>query len=89
MWYIYYSSSIFHTYNYLFDFTFISRYLFNCGEGSQRLAYEHRVKLSMMEHILITHKSWSNVGGLPGILLTLQDTGVPEISLHGPPGIVC
>lgn len=71
----------------LYVFTEQARYLFNCGEGSQRLAYEHRVKLSMMEHILITHKSWSNVGGLPGILLTLQDTGVPEISLHGPPGI--
>ncbi|XP_071519482.1 ribonuclease Z, mitochondrial-like [Panulirus ornatus] len=41
----------------------------------------------MMEHILITHKSWENVGGLPGVLLTLQDTGVPEIFLHGPPGI--
>lgn len=64
------------------------RYLFNCGEGTQRLAHEHKVKLSTMEHILITHKSWENVGGLPGMLLTLQDTGVPFITLHGPPGIV-
>ncbi|KAG0723761.1 Ribonuclease Z, mitochondrial [Chionoecetes opilio] len=40
-----------------------------------------------MEHILVTHKSWENVGGLPGVLLTLQDTGVPYITLHGPPGI--
>ncbi|XP_068213231.1 ribonuclease Z, mitochondrial-like [Palaemon carinicauda] len=71
----------------LYVFTEQARFLFNCGEGSQRLAYEHKVKLGMMEHILITHKSWSNVGGLPGILLTLQDTGVPEINLHGPAGI--
>ncbi|XP_042230611.1 ribonuclease Z, mitochondrial-like [Homarus americanus] len=71
----------------LYVFTEQARYLFNCGEGSQRLAYEHKVKLGMMEHILITHKSWENVGGLPGVLLTLQDTGVPEICLHGPPGI--
>nr|XP_053646177.1 ribonuclease Z, mitochondrial-like isoform X1 [Cherax quadricarinatus] len=71
----------------LYVFTEHARYLFNCGEGTQRLAHEHKVKLSMMEHILVTHKSWENVGGLPGVLLTLQDTGVPEIFLHGPPGI--
>nr|XP_045597729.1 ribonuclease Z, mitochondrial-like isoform X1 [Procambarus clarkii] len=71
----------------LYVFTEQARYLFNCGEGTQRLAHEHKVKLSMTEHILITHKDWENVGGLPGILLTLQDTGVPEIILHGPPGI--
>ncbi|KAK7066336.1 Zinc phosphodiesterase ELAC protein 2 [Halocaridina rubra] len=71
----------------LYVFTEQARFLFNCGEGSQRLAYEHKVKLGMMEHVLITHKSWNNVGGLPGVLLTLQDTGVPEITLHGPPGI--
>lgn len=68
-------------------FTGHARYLFNCGEGTQRLANEHKVKLSTMEHILITHKSWENVGGLPGVLLTLQDTGVPYVTLHGPPGI--
>ncbi|XP_076036405.1 ribonuclease Z [Oratosquilla oratoria] len=71
----------------LYVFTEHARYLFNCGEGCQRMAYEHKVKLSMMEHIMVTHKSWQNVGGLPGLLLTLQDTGVPEITLHGPPGI--
>ncbi|XP_045128370.1 ribonuclease Z, mitochondrial-like isoform X1 [Portunus trituberculatus] len=71
----------------LYVFTEHAKYLFNCGEGTQRLAHEHKVKLSTMEHILITHKSWENVGGLPGMLLTLQDTGVPFITLHGPPGI--
>ncbi|CAL4106636.1 unnamed protein product, partial [Meganyctiphanes norvegica] len=71
----------------LYVFTEHKKYLFNCGEGSQRMAFEHKIKLSMMEHVLITHKSWKNIGGLPGILLTMQDTGVPEIKLHGPPGI--
>lgn len=71
----------------LYVFTEHARYLFNCGEGTQRLAHEHKVKLATMEHILVTHKSWENVGGLPGVLLTLQDTGVPYITLHGPPGI--
>ena len=72
----------------LYVFTEHCRYLFNCGEGTQRLANEHKVKMTQIEHVLITSKSWENIGGLPGALLTLQDTGVPEIRLHGPPGIV-
>lgn len=68
--------------------TFSSSYLFNCGEGSQRLAHEHRFKLSKVEHIFFTHTSWGNVGGLPGISLTIQDVGVPNITLHGAPGLV-
>lgn len=70
----------------LYVFTDQSRYLFNCGEGTQRLAHEHKMKLSKLEHIFITHPSWENVGGLPGVALTIQDVGVPEITLHGPVG---
>lgn len=64
------------------------RYLFNCGEGTQRLAHEHKVKLSRLDHIFITNKTWMNIGGLPGLSLTLQDVGVPHITLHGPEGLV-
>ncbi|GLG99578.1 Zinc phosphodiesterase ELAC protein 2, partial [Gryllus bimaculatus] len=71
----------------LYVFTDQSRYLFNCGEGTQRLAHEHRMKLSKLEHIFITHRSWENIGGLPGVALTIQDVGVPEITVHGPLGI--
>ncbi|XP_069692325.1 ribonuclease Z, mitochondrial isoform X2 [Periplaneta americana] len=70
----------------LYVFTDQSRYLFNCGEGTQRLAHEHKMKLSKLEHIFITHPSWENIGGLPGVALTIQDVGVPEITLHGPAG---
>ena len=38
--------------------------------------------------MFFTHTSWNNVGGLPGISLTVQDVGVPNITLHGPPGLV-
>ena len=62
--------------------------MFNCGEGTQRLCHEHKSKLSGLGNVFVTHKSWSNVGGLPGMLLTLQDAGSEEILLHGPPGIV-
>ncbi|XP_071444662.1 ribonuclease Z, mitochondrial [Hetaerina americana] len=70
----------------LYVFTDQSRYLFNCGEGTQRLAHEHKMKLSKLEHIFITHPCWENIGGLPGVALTIQDVGVPEITLHGPRG---
>lgn len=70
----------------LYVFTDQSRYMFNCGEGTQRLAHEHKMKLSKLEHIFITNKSWNNIGGLPGVALTIQDVGVPVITIHGPSG---
>ncbi|XP_054711118.1 ribonuclease Z, mitochondrial-like [Uloborus diversus] len=63
------------------------RYLFNCGEGTQRLSHEYRLKLSKLDHLFFTYKSWDNFGGLLGLSLTVQDIGVPEINIHGPPGI--
>ncbi|GFY59139.1 zinc phosphodiesterase ELAC protein 2 [Trichonephila inaurata madagascariensis] len=71
----------------LYMFTDHARYLFNCGEGTQRLAQEHKMKLSKLDDIFITHNSWENLGGLLGLSLTIQDMGVPEINLHGPPDI--
>ncbi|XP_031628749.1 ribonuclease Z, mitochondrial [Contarinia nasturtii] len=65
-------------------FTDQSRYLFNCGEGFQRLANEHKVKLTRLEHIFITRRKWHCIGGMPGLSLTIQDAGVPHITLHGP-----
>ncbi|XP_064601279.1 zinc phosphodiesterase ELAC protein 2-like [Liolophura sinensis] len=64
-----------------------SRYLFNCGEGTQRIAQEHKIKLSKLENVFITHKSWENLGGLLGMALTLESINVPQITLHGPDGI--
>lgn len=62
--------------------------MFNCGEGTQRLAHEHKMKLSRLEHIFITQPVWANMGGLPGLALTIQDVGVSDIQLHGPDGLV-
>ncbi|KAH8370786.1 hypothetical protein KR093_004966 [Drosophila rubida] len=66
-------------------FTDQSRYLFNCGEGTQRLAHEHKTRLSRLEHIFVTRNTWNAVGGLPGLALTIQDAGVRQVGLHGPP----
>ncbi|KAI4475340.1 hypothetical protein M0802_015198 [Mischocyttarus mexicanus] len=48
------------------------RYMFNCGEGVQRLATEHKTKLSKIQRIFITSGIWKNLGGLPGIVFTIQ-----------------
>ena len=71
----------------LINYLFCS-YLFNCGEGSQRLAHEHKLKLGKVEHVFFTSSSWKNVGGLPGVTLTLQDVGCANLHLHGPPRLV-
>lgn len=67
---------------------FYFRYMFNCGEGTQRLAYEHKIKLAKLEHLFFTKSSWKNLGGLPGLCLTLRDAGVSNVTLHGPAQIV-
>lgn len=42
------------------------RYLFNCGEGLQRLSTEHHIRLSRINTIFLTRLNWEDVGGLPG-----------------------
>ncbi|CAL1538856.1 unnamed protein product [Lymnaea stagnalis] len=62
-----------------------SRYMFNCGEGTQRLAAMSKVlrttafaKISGLETIFITHKSWENTGGLLGMAMTLEGQKNPD-----------
>ncbi|XP_041854323.1 zinc phosphodiesterase ELAC protein 2 isoform X2 [Melanotaenia boesemani] len=69
----------------LYVFSEFNRYLFNCGEGTQRLMQEHKLKAARLDNIFLTSLSWENVGGLSGMILTLKDTGVPECVLSGPP----
>ncbi|XP_075702914.1 zinc phosphodiesterase ELAC protein 2 isoform X2 [Rhinoderma darwinii] len=66
-------------------FSDYNRYLFNCGEGAQRLMHENKVKLSRLDNVFITRMNWANVGGLSGVLLTLRDVGLPNCVVSGPP----
>ncbi|XP_033629900.1 zinc phosphodiesterase ELAC protein 2-like isoform X1 [Asterias rubens] len=62
------------------------RFLFNCGEGTQRLMFENRVKnMSRLEHIFFTRMTWENLGGSIGMMITLKNVGLPKLSLYGPP----
>ncbi|XP_053300231.1 zinc phosphodiesterase ELAC protein 2 [Pleuronectes platessa] len=69
----------------VYVFSEYNRYLFNCGEGTQRLMQEHKLRAARLDNIFLTKLSWKNVGGLSGMILTLKDTGVPECVLSGPP----
>ncbi|KAI8825010.1 beta-lactamase-like protein [Fimicolochytrium jonesii] len=60
------------------------RYLFNCGEGTQRFCHEHKVRLSKVQNVFFTRVAWDCIGGLPGMLLTLADAGTDSLCLHGP-----
>jgi len=42
------------------------RYLFNCGEGTQRFCTEYKVRLTKIGTIFLTRLAWENIGGLPG-----------------------
>lgn len=69
----------------LYVFSEFNRYLFNCGEGTQRLMQEHKLKIARLDNIFLTRMSWDTVGGLSGMILTLKDTGVHQCVLSGPP----
>lgn len=43
------------------------RYLFNCGEGTQRIFLQNKLKLAKTKNIFLTRVNWECVGGLPGI----------------------
>ncbi|XP_008327390.1 zinc phosphodiesterase ELAC protein 2 isoform X1 [Cynoglossus semilaevis] len=69
----------------VYVFSEFNRYLFNCGEGTQRLMQEHKLRVSSLDNIFLTRVSWETVGGLSGMILTLRDIGVTKCALSGPP----
>ncbi|KAJ3215714.1 Zinc phosphodiesterase ELAC protein 2 [Dinochytrium kinnereticum] len=63
------------------------RYLFNCGEGSQRLCNDQKVRLAKLRSIFLTRLSWDCLGGLPGMMLTVADAGSKQLRILGPAGL--
>lgn len=64
-------------------------YLLNCGEGTQRFSTEHKLRIpSRLQRLFATRVSWDAIGGLPGILLTMNDaTRGAALNVHGPSGV--
>ena len=52
--------------------------LIDCGEGTQVAFAQHGLKLSRVKAICITHLHADHVTGLPGLLLSLGNTGACE-----------
>lgn len=64
-------------------------FLIDCGEGTQLLLKRHQVKLSKIDHILISHLHGDHYFGLIGLLSTMHLFGRQKpIVLVGPPGLL-
>ncbi|KAI8926584.1 beta-lactamase-like protein [Entophlyctis helioformis] len=61
-----------------------ARYMFNCGEGTQRLCVETRRRLAKLRALFFTRTKWDTLGGVPGMILTVADAGITTFQLYGP-----
>ncbi|XP_044497252.1 tRNAse Z TRZ4, mitochondrial-like isoform X2 [Mangifera indica] len=60
-------------------------YIFNAGEGLQRLCTEHNIKLSKIDYIFLSRVCSETAAGLPGLLFTLADIERPlSVNVWGP-----
>ncbi|MEO1255865.1 MAG: ribonuclease Z [Bacteroidota bacterium] len=64
------------------------QFLIDCGEGTQLLMKRNKVKLSRIDHILISHLHGDHYFGLIGLLSTMHLFGrKKDLLLIGPPGL--
>ncbi|EJS42839.1 trz1p [Saccharomyces arboricola H-6] len=53
------------------------------SEGSQRSLTENKIRISKLKDIFLTGElNWSDIGGLPGMILTIADQGKSNLILH-------
>ena len=41
---------------------------------------------TQMKSVFITDRSWKNIGGLPGLCLSMRANGAQNLDIHGPQG---
>lgn len=64
------------------------QYLIDCGEGTQLQIKNHRVKLTKINHIFISHLHGDHYYGLIGLISTMHLYGRrSKLYLYGPPGL--
>eukprot|EP00166_Cyanidium_caldarium_P000909 ctg_1381.g423 len=63
------------------------RVLFQCGEGTQRLLHEYRVRTGRIRDVLLLHLDAEACGGMLGLLLTLSDAEHGGVRVIGPRGL--
>lgn len=59
-----------------------SGYMFNCSEGMQRYCYSNRIKLMDLSRVFVTRVVWERISGFYGTALTIQDIGMPSLTIH-------
>lgn len=64
-----------------------SRYLFECGDGTQRFCTERSVRLGRLRSICLTSLTAPSIGGLMGMVLTIADAGKERVTIAGPKGV--
>ncbi|ETW46589.1 hypothetical protein PFMALIP_05492 [Plasmodium falciparum MaliPS096_E11] len=57
--------------------------LFNCGENVQRFLNEHKLHLARIKNIFFTKITPESIGGLIGLLLTIDNISDGEITIYG------
>ncbi|XP_047144375.1 ribonuclease Z, mitochondrial isoform X1 [Hydra vulgaris] len=58
----------------LYIFTDSKKYLFNCGEGMQRIFTSNKMlRFGRLDTFFMTRHEWTHMGGLPGFGMTLRD----------------
>lgn len=63
-------------------------FLIDCGEGTQLLLKKYHIKISKIDHILISHLHGDHYFGLIGLLSTMHLFGRDrELTLIAPPGL--
>lgn len=63
------------------------RYLFECGDGTQRVCTELGTKLSRLRSVYLSSLSAPSIGGLFGLMLTIADAGKQRVSIAAPMGL--
>lgn len=62
--------------------------LVDCGEGTQIAIAQHKLKLSHLDILMITHTHADHISGLPGLLLSLGNCGKNDtLKIYGYRGI--
>lgn len=64
-----------------------ARYMFECGDGTQRYCTERSVRLGRLRGLFLSSLEATSVGGLLGMVLTIADAGKEKVSIVGPTGV--
>ncbi|RXG60229.1 Zinc phosphodiesterase ELAC protein 2 [Armadillidium vulgare] len=71
-------------------FILLRKLLFNCGEGTKRIALENNIALKNLAGMFFTSCSWRHVSGIPALLAqfsTSEEKNSNAFNLYGPPAL--